>query len=214
MSPRQEDLMQVTVQGTKRSDVIRMLKKALAHVEGGGLGMSEHPNSYDPFVSVMAPTGWTHGQEETVRRHMDDVAGVLQELAAITAMFPEPGKVCSETGVVHWQQLKGGPTRDNWARAMKILPSGRRGFEVSRVVLGLPMYQRLLQTWGVEANPAALVTDGVRGVAPPSGSDCVYFVLVSVDGVIPDNTILLYSGSCKDYSVDECARVDFIEEEA
>ena len=58
MSPGQADLMEVHVQGSKREDVIRMLKKAIAHVEGGGLYLSEHPDNYDPFLSVMAPVSW------------------------------------------------------------------------------------------------------------------------------------------------------------
>lgn len=58
MSQEQKDMMEVHVQGSRREDVIHLLKKALTYVEDGGLYLSEHPDDYDPFLSVMAPTSW------------------------------------------------------------------------------------------------------------------------------------------------------------
>ena len=185
MRPKQEDFMRVTVQGTRREDVVRLLKKALKHVEGGGLGMSEHPNSYDPFLSVMVPTSWRRGQEPA--GYDDERVDVRRAVEEVNALFPEPEQVCERTGVVHWRKLTGGPTRDNWAEALKILLRTPRRLSTVTMLIGKRLYRQLLKSWAYDV----VLPAGEFGAAHCDG---VTLIVATEAGVIPDNTAILYAG--------------------
>ncbi len=213
MSPEQKDFMEVHIQGSRREDVVHLLEKALTHVKGGGFTLSEHPNDYDPFLSVSVPTSWRRDGEPTGIRAVTNLTQVQRELMQISLLFPMPDQMSKATGAVHWRQLRGGPTRDNWAEAMKTLLYARQCLPITTVLMSERMYRKLLNTWGVGlAEPPFEFERGhVKYTRPPAdvGEELRFIV---VKGSKLNNTILLYADTSKGYAAEVTrARVDFVE---